>query len=159
MVIASIIIPNWVSYTVTTPRGDRIERHVGLHKVCMNIETPNCKPYPTPKFCEAGEQAFCDMWRTVGFMASLSAIMCLASLVCFLVVMTGGKYKRETGWPFVSGMLTLVSFVDIAIISFVVGLHPSLLAGILFPASQGRRVVLGFVNNSLPYIVVFIRLR
>jgi hypothetical protein len=61
------------------------------------------------------------MWKTVGFMASLAAIMCLASLVSFLVVMKGGKYKRETGWPLVSGMLTMVSVVELTIISIVVG--------------------------------------
>lgn len=120
MIVASIFIPNWVSYTVTTPKGDTIQRNIGLHKVCSNLDTPPCRVFPTPNMCQADERYFCDMWKTVGFMASLSAIMCLASLVCFLVVMAGGKYKRETGWPFVSGMLTLVSVVEVVIISLVV---------------------------------------
>lgn len=120
MIVASIFIPNWVSYSVTTPKGDIVEKHIGLHKSCSNLDSPTCKEFPTADLCQAGERYFCDMWKTVGFMASLAAIMCLASLVCFLVVMKGGKYKRETGWPFVSGMLTLVSVVEFVIISLVV---------------------------------------
>ncbi|OAQ70690.1 pre-mRNA splicing factor [Pochonia chlamydosporia 170] len=123
MIVASIFIPNWVSYSVTTPKGDIVEKHIGLHKSCSNLDSPTCKEFPTADLCQAGERYFCDMWKTVGFMASLAAIMCLASLVCFLVVMRGGKYKRETGWPFVSGMLTLVSVVEFVIISLVAYLY------------------------------------
>jgi hypothetical protein len=60
------------------------------------------------------------MWRTVGFMASFAIILCLASLISFAIVMAGGKYRRETGWPFVSALLTLVSVVEFIIISIVV---------------------------------------
>lgn len=55
----------------------------------------------------------------MGFLASFSAILCLATLVCFLVVMRGGKYRRETGWPLVSGMLTVVAVVELVVISAV----------------------------------------
>ena len=53
-------------------------------------------------------------------MASLSAILCLACLVAFTVVMSGGKYKRETGWPFVTAMLSLVAIVQFVVIAIVV---------------------------------------
>lgn len=53
-------------------------------------------------------------------MASFTIILCLASLVAFALVMGGGKYRRETGWPFVSALLTLVSVVEFIIISIVV---------------------------------------
>ncbi|OAA45704.1 hypothetical protein NOR_03493 [Metarhizium rileyi] len=119
MIVASIFTPNWVSYSVTTPKGDVVEKHVGLHQSCSNLDSPTCKEFPTAELCQAGERYFCDMWKTVGFMASLAVIMCFASLVCFLVVLKGGKYKRETGWPLVSGMLTLVSVVEFVIISIV----------------------------------------
>jgi hypothetical protein len=59
------------------------------------------------------------MWRSVGFMASLSAILCLACLVAFVVVLSGGKYKRETGWPIVTGMLSLVAVMEFVVISIV----------------------------------------
>lgn len=53
-------------------------------------------------------------------MASFATILCLACLVSFTVIMAGGKYKRETGWPFVGVMLTLVAVVEFVIISIVV---------------------------------------
>ncbi|RGP62269.1 pre-mrna splicing factor [Fusarium longipes] len=37
--------------------------------------------------------------------------------------MSGGKYKRETGWPFAAAMLTLVSVVELAAISIVAYLY------------------------------------
>lgn len=74
------------------------------------------------------------MWKTVGFMASFATILCLASLVSFIVILSGGKYKRETGWPFVGVMLTLVAAVEFAIISIVVSISERCLA--LFRAAS-----------------------
>ena len=120
MVLASIVIPSWVTYSVTTLKGDTFEKHIGLHKSCSTLNDPKCRPFPTEELCMAGERYFCSLWRTIGFLASFSAILCLACLVSFLVVMSGGKYKRETGWRLVVGMLSLVSVVQLAIISMVV---------------------------------------
>ena len=136
MIAASIFVPSWISYSVTTPKGDIIEKRIGLHRSCSSLDSPTCREFPTPELCTAGARYFCSLWKTVGFMASLSAILCLASLVCFLVVMKGGKYKRETGWPFVSGMLTLVSVVEFVIISIVVRIstyHPIASVGKVWP--------------------------
>lgn len=62
------------------------------------------------------------MWRTVGFLASFTTLLCLGGLVTFVVIMSGGKYKRETGWPFAAAMLTLVSVVEFVSISIVVSI-------------------------------------
>ncbi|KAG6007237.1 hypothetical protein E4U54_000045 [Claviceps lovelessii] len=120
MIIASIFQPSWISYHVTSRKGDTFQVHVGLHERCFSTHDPPCKPYPPADLCrgESG-QYFCSVWRTVGFLASFSAILCLATLVCFLVVMRGGKYRRETGWPLVSGMLTVVAVVELVVISAV----------------------------------------
>lgn len=53
-------------------------------------------------------------------MASFATILCLGGLVTFVVIMSGGKYKRETGWPFVGSMMTLVAIVEFITISIVV---------------------------------------
>lgn len=53
-------------------------------------------------------------------MASISALLCLASLVTFAVVLKGGKYEREKGWPFVTFLLSLVSTTQFVVISIVV---------------------------------------
>ncbi|KAG5913955.1 hypothetical protein E4U42_000750 [Claviceps africana] len=120
MIIASIFQSSWISYHVTSPKGDSFDVNVGLHERCFSTHDPPCTPYPSADLCQ-GENGrhFCSVWRTVGFLASLSAILCLATLVCFLVVMRGGKYRRETGWPLVSGMLTVVAVVELVVISAV----------------------------------------
>ncbi|KAG6005617.1 hypothetical protein E4U21_007804 [Claviceps maximensis] len=120
MIIASIFQPSWISYHVRTPKGDTFDVNVGLHERCFSTHDPPCKPYPPAHLCQ-GESGryFCSVWKTVGFLASFSAILSLATLVCFLVVMKGGKYRRETGWPLVSGMLTLVSIAEFVVISAV----------------------------------------
>lgn len=120
MLVASIWVPHWVTYSVTTTRGDTIEKHIGLHKSCSTLDDPYCRDFPSPDMCQHGERYFCSMWRTIGFMASFATILCLACIVSFGVIMGGGKYKRETGWPFVGAMLTLVSAVEFVIISMVV---------------------------------------
>jgi hypothetical protein len=119
MAVASIWIPHWVTYSVTTPGGDTFEKHIGLHQSCSTLDNPPCRTFPPKDLCRDGERYFCSMWRTVGFMASFAVIICLACLVSFLVIMSGGKYKRETGWRFVGAMLTLVSVVELVIISIV----------------------------------------
>ncbi|RCI12153.1 hypothetical protein L249_0964 [Ophiocordyceps polyrhachis-furcata BCC 54312] len=140
MLVASIATPHWISYSVTTAKGDQIGKTIGLHKSCSNLDSPPCHEYPSAEMptqklleprsppcheypsaemCENGARYFCSLWRTIGFMASLATILCLACLTCFLVVMRGGKYKRETGWPFVAGMLSVVSVVELVLISMV----------------------------------------
>ncbi|PHH92849.1 hypothetical protein CDD83_4271 [Cordyceps sp. RAO-2017] len=119
MMVASIATPNWVSYSVTTAKGDTYEKKIGLHKMCSNLNTPQCHSFPPEELCQNGERYFCSMWRTVGFMASFATILCLACLISFLVIMRGGKYKRETGWPFVGGMLSIVAVVQLVVISIV----------------------------------------
>lgn len=122
MIIASIWMPNWVSYSVTAANGETFEKHIGLHKSCSTLDDPPCRDFPYKELCQQGERYFCSMWRTVGFMASFATILCLACLVSFTVIMAGGKYKRETGWPFVGVMLTLVAVVEFVIISIVVSI-------------------------------------
>lgn len=120
MIIASISTPHWVTYSVTTAKGEILKKHIGLHKSCSSLDDPPCRPFPYKELCLEGERYFCSMWKTVGFMAAFAAVLCLGSLVAFTVVMRGGKYKRETGWPFVTAMVSLVSAVEFAIISIVV---------------------------------------
>ncbi|KAL7786634.1 hypothetical protein V8C37DRAFT_391919 [Trichoderma ceciliae] len=123
MIVASITEPHWVSYSVTTTKGETLEKHIGLHKSCSSLDDPHCRDFPSKELCQYGERYFCSMWRTVGFMASFAIILCLASLIAFALVMGGGKYRRETGWPFVSALLTLVSVVEFIIISIVAYLY------------------------------------
>ncbi|OLN93057.1 hypothetical protein CCHL11_07497 [Colletotrichum chlorophyti] len=124
MIISSITIPHWVSYSVTTADGKEFSKHIGLHRVCSNVEDPPCKLFPTDELCSKdGERYFCSMWRSVGFLASFSTILHLASLVTFLVIMAGGKYKRETGWKILGGLLVLVALVEFTLMGIVAYLY------------------------------------
>lgn len=119
MTLAAISIPRWISYSVSA--GDETyEKHIGLHQSCSNLDEPHCRSYPYKELCRDGERYFCSMWRTIGFLASLTALLCLAGLVTFGVVMRGGKFKRETGWPFATLMMVLVAVFQLVTISIVV---------------------------------------
>ncbi|KAF4987171.1 hypothetical protein FGRMN_10510 [Fusarium graminum] len=123
MIAVPIWLPNWVTYSVTSATGEIVERHIGLHKSCSTLDDPYCRDFPPKDLCEGGERYFCSMWRTVGFLASFTTLLCLGGVVTFVVIMSGGKYKRETGWPFAAAMLTLVSVVEFAAISIVAYLY------------------------------------
>lgn len=121
MIIASITTPRWMTYAVTTPLGDRLEKHIGLHRSCSTLDEPHCRPFPPRDLCRDAEgRYFCSLWKSAGFLSNLSFALSLAVLVAFVVVIRGGKYKREKGWPFVVVMLGLVSAVEFSIISIVV---------------------------------------
>merc|ERR1712169_153379 len=107
MTIAAIATPHWVSYTVTTTAGDHLSKHIGLHKSCSTLDDPPCRNFPYKSLCQEGERYFCSMWRSVGF----------------LVVMKGGKYKRETGWPFITSMLAIVSATEFVVFAIVAYLY------------------------------------
>jgi hypothetical protein len=51
------------------------------------------------------------MWRTVGFLMSLAVILELAAVVGFVVILAGGKARRESGWKILGGLLGVVAVV------------------------------------------------
>ncbi|GJC79587.1 pre-mRNA splicing factor [Colletotrichum tofieldiae] len=124
MIIASITLPHWVTYSVTATDGNEFSKHIGLHRACSNVYDPPCQEFPTEELCSKnGERYFCSMWRSVGFLASFSTILHLASIVTFLVIMGGGKYKRETGWKVLGGLLVLVGAVEFTLMGIVAYLY------------------------------------
>ncbi|KAJ3945251.1 uncharacterized protein N0V96_005277 [Colletotrichum fioriniae] len=124
MIIASITLPHWVTYTVATAEGKEYSKHIGLHRSCSNGFNEPCQVFPTEELCSAnGERYFCSMWRSVGFLASFSTILHLASIVTFLVIMGGGKYKRETGWTVLGGLLVFVAAIEFTLMGIVAYLY------------------------------------
>lgn len=120
MIIASIWMPHWVIYTVTTAKGDQIDKHLGLFRSCSSLDDPSCKQFPYQQLCGEDERYFCSMWRTTGFLAMFSLVLCLSGFVTFVLMLSGGKYRREKGWPIISGLLMVISIVEFAMISIVV---------------------------------------
>lgn len=62
------------------------------------------------------------MWRSVGFLMNFGAVMELATLVAFAVVLLGGRQMREGGWKIIAGLLGFVSVVEAAGIGMIVSL-------------------------------------
>lgn len=122
MTIASIFVPNWISYSDTTPSGDRVVHHIGLHKSYSSTDGAY-KHFPNPETC-AMDRYFCSMWRSVGFLTSFAAVAELVTLVSFVMVLTGGKQQRESGWKVICYLLTLVALIQLSSMSIVVGSFP-----------------------------------
>ncbi|KAK0643020.1 hypothetical protein B0T16DRAFT_415100 [Cercophora newfieldiana] len=108
MTIASIVTPKWISFTEITKSGEMVYDHIGLHRRCMSTSPDGCVHFPDEQRCE-GDGRFCYLWRTAGFLMSLAVVVDLATMVGFLVIVAGGKAKRETGWRVLCGMLGVVA--------------------------------------------------
>ena len=120
MTVASIVMPNWISYTTTSKSGDVVYERVGLHQVCT--ASGGCVPFPDEGRCDDGDlgRYFCAMWRTTGFIMSLATVMELVTVVGFAIVMAGGRMKRQSGWRVLCVMLGVVAALQLGAISAVV---------------------------------------
>ncbi|CAG8951015.1 hypothetical protein HYFRA_00006412 [Hymenoscyphus fraxineus] len=122
MTFASIFIPDWITYTTTTPSTPSSPSHtftkvIGLHRSCESEH--GCAHFPTVEDCSGTDRYFCSMWRSVGFLMSFAAVLELVTLVAYLVVINGGKQKREAGWKVLSFLLVLVGVVQCASMAIV----------------------------------------
>lgn len=119
MTLTSIISPSWVSYTVQSPTGGTVTDTIGLHRRCTS-STGACSKFPEESRCEGeGGRSFCSMWRTTGFLMSFAVVAELAAVVGFMIIMAGGKVKRQGGWKVLGGLLVAVAaaqFVGMAVV-------------------------------------------
>lgn len=124
MTLAAILVPHWVSMDMPVHGGDKTySQHLGLHHYC-NTALPGkpCRAFPdTDKDCSADDKAFCAMWRTSAFLMSFATVAELATLVCFVVTIGGGQYKREYGWKVLNGLLATVAVAQFMALGLVVG--------------------------------------
>lgn len=68
------------------------------------------------------------MWRTVGFLMSFAVVIEGMTLIAFIVVLVGGKQKREQGWTVVSGLLLLAGLIQCAGMAIIVSSLASICA-------------------------------
>jgi len=122
MTFISIFIPDWITWDVTTPSGSHVTKTIGLHRSYSSL-TDRSSHFPTPEDCEGPDRGFCSMWRSVGFLMSFAAVLEMVTLVAYIVVLLGGKQKRETGWKVLVFMLVLVGVVQAASMSIVAYLY------------------------------------
>ncbi|KAL4920900.1 hypothetical protein BDW62DRAFT_198352 [Aspergillus aurantiobrunneus] len=114
--IASIAIPNWVSYH--SKKQPTYDYSYGLHSRCSSL-TDTCESFPTREDCVGEDRYFCSMWRTVGFMMSFAVVLEAMSVFAYLIILTGGKSLRESGWKALSIMILLSAAVQAASMSLV----------------------------------------
>ena len=120
--IASIALPNWISYTSPTDH-DAIIISYGLHKRCSSI-TGECQPFPQYEDCHGEERGFCSMWRSTGFLLNFSLMAELACIVAYVTVLVGGRGVRENGWKIVAGLLGVVALAQMVAMALVVSARP-----------------------------------
>ncbi|KAH8685763.1 hypothetical protein BGZ60DRAFT_523044 [Tricladium varicosporioides] len=123
MTFSAIFIPDWITYDVSSNTGSHFTRKIGLHRSCSYKDGSTiCEHFPTKTDCMGDERYFCSMWRSVGFLMSFAAVLELVTIVAYLVILNGGKQKRETGWRILSFLLFLVGIVQcagMAIVAYV----------------------------------------
>jgi len=118
MTIASIFIPDWITWSVDTQDGGHFTKTIGLHKSCLSTNH-ECEHFPQYEDCHGTDRYFCSMWRSVGFMMSFAAVFELVTLVTYMVIIAGGKQKRESGWRVVVFFLVLVAALQCASMAIV----------------------------------------
>ncbi|KAI1438485.1 hypothetical protein GGR50DRAFT_691347 [Xylaria sp. CBS 124048] len=99
--------------TVTAATGSTFSKYLGLHESCSTVAEPSCRPFPNDDECRE-DKDFCALWRTSGFFLSFATIVELATLIAFIVVIKGGKFKREGGWRLISTLLLVDGIVEFA---------------------------------------------
>lgn len=121
--IASIAIPNWISYHSPTDH-DTIIINYGLHKRCSSI-TGECQTFPRYEDCTDDDRYFCNMWRSTGFLLNFSLMAELACVVAYITILVGGRNVRERGWKILAGLLGLVAAGELIAMALVVSVNSS----------------------------------
>jgi hypothetical protein len=63
------------------------------------------------------------MWRSVGFLMSFAVVLEGIAIVAYLVILSGGKQLRESGWGILSLIIMLSAAVQAASMALVVSIY------------------------------------
>ncbi|KAL2868556.1 uncharacterized protein BJX67DRAFT_349791 [Aspergillus lucknowensis] len=113
--IASIAVPNWVSYH---SEHDSYHYSYGLHRRCSSL-TDTCESFPRREDCVGEDRYFCSMWRSVGFLMSFAVVLEGMAVVAYMIILSGGKQLRESGWKVLSTLILLSAAIQAASMSIV----------------------------------------
>ncbi|CAK7267341.1 hypothetical protein SEPCBS119000_002499 [Sporothrix epigloea] len=146
MTVAANLVPNWVYYVMypTTPDSDPYWLSLGLHKSCtsdspdpaVTLASPlyarststsgsgsgSCRSFPHREWdCGTGahQQIFCSVWRTIGFLMAISFVIELVTLAGCVMVLAGGRMKREFGWRVLVPLAETVAVMQLAAMALV----------------------------------------
>ncbi|KAA8647152.1 hypothetical protein EYZ11_009565 [Aspergillus tanneri] len=113
--VSSIVAPKWVSYHSEKPS---FHYSYGLHRRCSSL-TDTCESFPQREDCHGEDRYFCSMWRSVGFLMSFAIVLEGMSIVAYVIILSGGKRLRESGWKVLSLLIVLSAAVQAASMSLV----------------------------------------
>jgi hypothetical protein len=65
------------------------------------------------------------MWRSVGFLMSFAVVIEGIAIVAYLVILSGGKQLRESGWSILSLIIVLSAAAQAASMALVVSIFSS----------------------------------
>lgn len=119
MTLTAIALPNWISFHSPLSPSDDLTYTYGLHRVCSSL-TASCRPFPEPKDCQTDDGYFCGLWRTTGFLMNFAAVLELVTIVTYIVILAGGKQKRQSGWKVLAALLVVTGAVQCAAMAIVV---------------------------------------
>jgi len=89
------------------------------------ISVSDVNPSLTKTFAEE-HFGFCELWRTSGYLAQLSLIFSIASLIGILVILVppfAGRKRREQGWKLIAGLIGLCVLTECAAASLIAHLY------------------------------------
>lgn len=130
MTLASILKPNWVSYSTTNydpPYTVTYTHSLGLHEFCVasteygaSPAHKSCRPWPGNDECSGDDhRSICSMWLSVGFLMNFAMVLELVAIVGLVVILAGGKQRRQSGWKVLGvlvGAVGVVLFAGMAIV-------------------------------------------
>ena len=62
------------------------------------------------------------MWRSVGFLMSFAIVIEGMNLIVYIIILAGGKQKRESGWKVLAGLHLIVAALQVAAMAIIVSL-------------------------------------
>lgn len=65
------------------------------------------------------------MWRSVGFLMTFAVVLMSLGIVAYVIILSGGKKLRETGWGVLSTIIALSVAVQVASMALIVGFFSS----------------------------------
>lgn len=72
----------------------------------------HCTEFPKYEDCRGENRYFCSMWRSVGFLMSFGVVLEGMTIAAFLILLVGGKQKREQGWGVMATLAGIAAVVQ-----------------------------------------------
>ncbi|OKL63758.1 hypothetical protein UA08_00031 [Talaromyces atroroseus] len=72
-----------------------------------------------PEDCHGEDRYFCSMWRSVGFFMTFAVVLMSLAIVAYVIILSGGKKIRETGWQVLSTIIIMSVAVQVASMALV----------------------------------------